>query len=64
MNSTQIDTVSCFVIMPFGVKVVAGLEVDFDAVYREVFVPAIEAVPVDDGWIRISSAPRRALKAQ
>src|SRR5688500_5510213 len=34
----------CFAVMPFGVKPnPSGVKVDFDAVYREVFRPAIEA---------------------
>lgn len=35
---------TCFVIMPFGKKDVGGREVDFTAVFTEVFQPAIEEV--------------------
>ena len=35
---------TCFVIMPFGKKDVGGREVDFTAVFTEVFQPAIEKV--------------------
>lgn len=35
---------TCFVIMPFGKKDVGGREVDFNAVFTEVFQPAIEQV--------------------
>jgi tetratricopeptide (TPR) repeat protein len=34
----------CFVIMPFGKKQVGDREVDFNAIYKELFEPAIEAV--------------------
>lgn len=35
---------TCFVIMPFGKKNVAGNEVDFTAIYKEIFEPAIREV--------------------
>jgi len=35
---------TCFIIMPFGKKDVGGREVDFDAIYKEIFEPAITAV--------------------
>ena len=31
---------TCFVIMPFGLKEVAGREVDFTAIYEKLFEPA------------------------
>jgi hypothetical protein len=34
----------CFVIMPFGKKPVGDHHVDFDKIYDEIFLPAIEAV--------------------
>lgn len=40
---------TCFVIMPFGVKTVGPVEVDFDRVYATVFVPAIETVTLPEG---------------
>ena len=49
----------CFVIMPFGLKTVgtgeSEHEVDFDAVYRTLFFPAIEAValPESEGGGRL-----------
>jgi tetratricopeptide (TPR) repeat protein len=39
----------CFVIMPFGKKRVGDQDVDFDYIYREVFAPAIEATPANEG---------------
>lgn len=35
---------TCFVIMPFGKKDVGGQEVDFTAIYEQIFEPAIAAV--------------------
>ena len=35
---------TCFVIMPFGKKEVAGKEVDFDNIYKNIFEPAINTV--------------------
>jgi hypothetical protein len=40
---------TCFVIMPFGKKRVGDREVDFDAVYHDIFVPAIGQVRSPDG---------------
>lgn len=40
---------TCFVIMPFGKKDVGGEEVDFTAVYQEIFEPAIRAVTTPEG---------------
>ena len=37
-------TKTCFVIMPFGRKPVGDEQVDFDAIYDDIFKPAIEAV--------------------
>jgi Flp pilus assembly protein TadD len=39
----------CFVIMPFGKKMVADKEVDFDALYDSIFLPAIGAVTLPEG---------------
>lgn len=39
----------CFVIMPFGKKMVADKEVDFDALYDDIFLPAIGAVALPEG---------------
>jgi tetratricopeptide (TPR) repeat protein len=36
----------CFVIMPFSKKTVDDQEVDFDAIYDQIFAPAISAVPL------------------
>lgn len=34
----------CFVLMPFGKKPdAAGVQIDFDAVYRDLIAPAIES---------------------
>lgn len=47
---------TCFVIMPFGTKEALGAQVDFDAVYHDVFSPAIsEAVTPEHGALE----PRR-----
>ena len=47
---------TCFVIMPFGTKEALGVQVDFDAVYHDVFSPAIsEAVTPEHGALE----PRR-----
>jgi len=35
---------TCFVVMPFGAKPVGGKTVDFDAIYEQIFLPAIQAV--------------------
>src|SRR4051812_47599987 len=39
----------CFVIMPFGKKPVGDQMVDFDALYADIFVPAIAAVDLPEG---------------
>jgi tetratricopeptide (TPR) repeat protein len=39
----------CFVIMPFGLKDVGDHKVNFDALYDDIFVPAISAVPLPEG---------------
>lgn len=50
MDSAQIDySKICFVIMPFGKKTVGDHEVDFDPLYRDIFVPAISAVNLPEG---------------
>lgn len=46
----------CFVIMPFGKKAVGDQTVDFDSLYHDIFVPAIDAVPLPEGG---KLAPRR-----
>jgi tetratricopeptide (TPR) repeat protein len=40
---------TCFVIMPFGKKEVGGKEVDFNAIYKEIFEPAIQQVKTPEG---------------
>jgi cellulose biosynthesis protein BcsQ/tetratricopeptide (TPR) repeat protein len=40
---------TCFVIMPFGKKLVGDQTVDFDKLYDDIFVPAISAVPLPEG---------------
>jgi len=40
---------SCFVIMPFGKKDVGGRQVDFNAIYSELFEPAIRSVKTPEG---------------
>jgi tetratricopeptide (TPR) repeat protein len=44
---------TCFVIMPFGKKDVGGQEVDFTAIYKEIFEPAIAEAktPEDEALI-------------
>lgn len=49
----------CFVIMPFGEKVVGGRTVDFDKLYDAIFVPAICCVSLPEGG---SLKPRRTDK--
>lgn len=39
----------CFVIMPFGTKRVGDADIDFDAIYEDIFRPAIERVPLPEG---------------
>ncbi len=38
----------CFVIMPFGKKAVGENVIDFDAIYEEIFAPAIDSVPLPE----------------
>lgn len=40
---------TCFLIMPFGKKMVGDREVDFTALYKEVFEPAIESTNTPEG---------------
>ena len=40
---------TCFVIMPFGLKEVDGREVDFTAIYKQLFEPAINAARTPEG---------------
>lgn len=56
MASTIDYTNICFVIMPFGKKKVGDREVNFDAIYRDIFEPAIAVVPLPEGG---SLIPRR-----
>ena len=38
----------CFVLMPFGTKPSGtGSSIDFDAVYREIIAPAVDAAELD-----------------
>lgn len=39
----------CFVIMPFGEKRVGDRDVNFDPIYKDIFEPAIAAVPLPEG---------------
>src|SRR4051812_29797107 len=39
----------CFIIMPFGEKEVGGRKVNFDNLYDDIFVPAINAVSLPEG---------------
>ncbi|EAQ75260.1 MULTISPECIES: hypothetical protein [unclassified Synechococcus] len=41
--------ITCFVIMPFGKKDVGGKQVDFNAIYNEIFEPAIRNVKTPEG---------------
>src|SRR5262244_664439 len=49
----------CFIVMPFGVKDVGDEKVNFDALYEDIFVPAISAVPLPEGG---TLEPRRTDK--
>jgi tetratricopeptide (TPR) repeat protein len=40
---------TCFVIMPFGKKDVGGKQVNFDAIYSDIFEPAIRNVKTPEG---------------
>jgi hypothetical protein len=51
----------CFVLMPFGRKKVGDVTVDFDAVYDDIFEPAIKAVQLPEGG---SLEPRRTDRDQ
>ena len=42
-------TRTCFVIMPFGTKLVGKQKVNFDRIYDEIFKPAISAVVLPEG---------------
>ena len=45
----------CFVLMPFGRKPDgAGQMTDFDAVYRKIIAPAVEAADAPSRSVRIS----------
>ena len=53
----QIDyTKTCFVIMPFGKKMVNGREIDFDNIYHQIFKPSIAGVTLPEGG---NLVPRR-----
>ena len=39
---------TCFVIMPFGIKPVNGRDTNFDAIYQQIFKPAIEAARTEE----------------
>ena len=39
----------CFVIMPFGKKRVDDVDVDFNAIYDRIFVPAVTRVALPEG---------------
>ena len=38
---------TCFVIMPYGNKEVAGSSVNFDLIYEDIFQPAVRMVRVE-----------------
>ena len=40
---------TCFVIMPFGTKLVGKHKVNFDRIYDDIFRPAISAVALPEG---------------
>ena len=40
---------TCFIVMPFGKKPVDGQEIDFDFIYKSVFLPAISDVALPEG---------------
>ena len=40
---------TCFIVMPFGKKPVDGQEIDFDFIYKSVFLPAISDVTLPEG---------------
>jgi hypothetical protein len=40
---------SCFVIMPFGTKILNGTEINFEYIYKTVFEPAIAATILPEG---------------
>jgi Tetratricopeptide repeat len=42
-------TKTCFVIMPFGTKLVGKQRIDFDRIYDQIFEPAIAAVDLPEG---------------
>jgi tetratricopeptide (TPR) repeat protein len=42
-------TKTCFVIMPFGTKLVGKQRINFDRIYENIFKPAIAAVPLPEG---------------
>jgi tetratricopeptide (TPR) repeat protein len=50
MNGPAVDySRICFVIMPFGMKKVGDVTVDFNSLYADIFVPAIGAVELPEG---------------
>lgn len=51
----------CFVLMPFGRKKVGEATIDFDAVYDDIFEPALKAVRLPEGG---SLEPRRTDRDQ
>lgn len=53
--SERFDALSrtCFVIMPFGKKNVGGKEVDFNAIYKNIFEPAIRNVETPENQMLI-----------
>ena len=48
----------CFVIMPFGTKKVGDHDVDFDFIFKNVFEPAVNATPLNEGGGRTLVAKR------
>ncbi len=52
MTNEEADR-TCFVVMPYGQREVSlgdrKVTIDFDAIYEEIFVPAIESVPLAEG---------------
>jgi hypothetical protein len=45
---------TCFVVMPYGVRPVSGEKIDFDAIYSNLFKPAIQRVRVN-GSVRLAA---------
>jgi hypothetical protein len=59
MQNLQNYDRTCFVMMPYGTRTLAGRSIDFDSIYDDILVPAIRRVKVDGKSMKPLRSDRR-----